>query len=677
MSFAVPAAWILLAIAIPIIALYVLRVRLRRVKVSTNLFWKQVYEEKPPRAWWKNLRHLLSLLAQLLILVLLVTAVADPFLVWQTKQARRIILVIDTSASMSAQDIRPSRFQAARTAAHQVLDGLRLSDEVAIIAAGSRPEVVLGMAGHTPTLRRALDSLEVSDNLGSLPDAVQLAGRLIGQHPAGEILVFSDGCHAIDETLAQSLVAATASVETQESPSSDPEPVPSPKLRFFNFSTAADNVGITQFQARRSLVDPMGYQVLLSVKNHSALPVNGRVELTLDDVPIDVLPIKLQAGELWTRTIDKTSREGGILQAALTELARPPTDEDASGELATQTAIVPGKNTVNFLTTDDRAWALVPPRKVQNVLIVTPGNLFLHKVFEANPLVNVTVTADFPSVWPRDTVIVLHRRMPETIPNGSVLVIDPESSTNLWTLGDLIENPIVTEQDSQSTLMTHIRLDNVLLPEARRLEFLQPHRSLASTLDGTSVFATVPSPGGSGGQCLVLAVSLERSDLAFRTAFPILVTNALTWFAGQAGEVERSWSAGQITQLSPDRLPAGESPLILRSPRGTETILASSQIGPLNEVGIWRVEQALATANENRSSRLPERTRIDSIAVNLGSVDESDLHPRQAMEDTEESTSSTLAIMTWLSRPLWFYLATLTMVFVVVEWALYQRRWIS
>ena len=29
----------------------------------------------------------------------------------------------------------------------------------------------------------------------------------------------------------------------------------------------------------------------------------------------------------------------------------------------------------------------MPPRETQNVLVVTPGNLFLQKVFEANPLV--------------------------------------------------------------------------------------------------------------------------------------------------------------------------------------------------------------------------------------------------------------------------------------------------
>ena len=52
--------------------------------------------------------------------------------------------------------------------------------------------------------------------------------------------------------------------------------------------TTAGNVGITQFQARRSLVDPLGYEILTSVRNASNQPVECRLELELDGVPVDV-----------------------------------------------------------------------------------------------------------------------------------------------------------------------------------------------------------------------------------------------------------------------------------------------------------------------------------------------------------------------------------------------------
>ncbi len=158
------------------------------------MFWKQIYDEKPPRSIWHQLRHWLSLLAQLAILLLLVFSIADPYFSWQALQARRMVIVFDTSASMRAADVTPSRFEAARSAAQQLLDGLRSRDQVAIVSAGSRPEVVLGMAGHVPTLRRAIDSIQLTDAASSLDAAIDLGKQLIGDHPHGQILVLTDGC---------------------------------------------------------------------------------------------------------------------------------------------------------------------------------------------------------------------------------------------------------------------------------------------------------------------------------------------------------------------------------------------------------------------------------------------------------------------------------------------------
>ena len=57
--------WALLAI--PVVLLFLLKARVRRVPVSTGLFWRQIFEQKQSRSLWRSLRYLLSLLAQLLL----------------------------------------------------------------------------------------------------------------------------------------------------------------------------------------------------------------------------------------------------------------------------------------------------------------------------------------------------------------------------------------------------------------------------------------------------------------------------------------------------------------------------------------------------------------------------------------------------------------------------------
>ncbi len=50
MNFANPSSLLWAGLAVPIVIFYILKIRLRRVPVSTILFWQQIFEEKQPRA---------------------------------------------------------------------------------------------------------------------------------------------------------------------------------------------------------------------------------------------------------------------------------------------------------------------------------------------------------------------------------------------------------------------------------------------------------------------------------------------------------------------------------------------------------------------------------------------------------------------------------------------------
>ena len=59
------------------------------------------------------------------------------------------------------------------------------------------------------------------------------------------------------------------------------------------------------------------------------------------------------------------------------------------------------------------------------------------------------------------------------------------------------------------------------------------------------------------------------------------------------------------------------------------------------------------------------------LAINLVNAEESDLQRDTILPQTA---------VEWAAvgkRPIWFYLAGAALVFTVVEWWLYQRRWIS
>ena len=75
--------------------------------------------------------------------------------------------------------------------------------------------------------------------------------------------------------------------------------------------TRAANVGITNFQVRRSLLDPIGYEILTEVTNASDQPVECRLDIDLNDAPVDVIPLSLTPGQTWSKAIEKTRPEVG------------------------------------------------------------------------------------------------------------------------------------------------------------------------------------------------------------------------------------------------------------------------------------------------------------------------------------------------------------------------------
>lgn len=670
MNFAVPTAFAWALLAAPIIVFYILKVRLRRAPTSTSLFWNQIYDEKPPRSIWETFKHLLSLLAQLALLMLLVLALTDPIFEWQQKSAQRIVFVIDNSASMRATDVEPSRFEAARSAAITACDSLRYGDQLAIVVAGDRPRVAVGMSQHIPTLKRVLADLKASDAPTNLAPAIGLARRVLGDHPHRRTVLFTDGCYDGETAKPQ------ASGEDAE-PNKVAENAEDVESRIFGAESG--NVGITQFQVRRSLVDPLGYEILTAVTNASDRPVDCRLEIELNEIPVDVLPLSLAPEETWSRALQKTSLDGGHLIARIVDLK--PGDESADP-------------LVDPLTADDIAQAVLPARELQDVLLVTPGNLFLQKVFEANPLVTLEVVNEPPETWPADTLIVLHRQEIAELPAGDVWVIDPQADSDHWQAGGDLENPIVTQQDADSPLMRHVKLDNVLMPKARKLTFAKEPRILAGAVSGDPVYAEAPRQGG---RLLVLTVDIEEGDLTFRTAFPIMVTNALGWFSGEAGELAPALTTGSVARVPvPDV--ADDRQLILISPDGDQqpVVIAAqasadrnvadaeddpvasaetpqsvgddqhATVGPLERVGIWEV-------TAETPGGLLTATTVTELACNLANPRETDI--RTPEELLTPATRRPLRAG-WFSRPVWFYCAIAALLLAFLEWFLYQRRFI-
>jgi len=203
-SFEWPLALAGLVVVPLLVALYVRRER-RRVDYASRFTAPGLLPNlvaASPR--WR--RHL-PLAILLVALTAMVVGIARPHAMLKVKREQATaILVIDTSLSMGADDVKPTRLEAARREARAFLDRLPSKYRVAIVGFAGRAYVALPPTDDRDLAVEALRSLHTAEGT-SLGDAVALATRIAGRqrasdgsHPPAAIVVISDGAQLSGKT---------------------------------------------------------------------------------------------------------------------------------------------------------------------------------------------------------------------------------------------------------------------------------------------------------------------------------------------------------------------------------------------------------------------------------------------------------------------------------------------
>ncbi|MDR0337858.1 MAG: VWA domain-containing protein [Planctomycetaceae bacterium] len=616
MTFINPAAWFLLLLAIPIILFYILKIRLRQESVSTIMFWQQVFEERRSRSFWRWLRHILSLVLSLLFLFLLTGSVLNP--VWDSRQKpARCVIIVDNSAGMNTvTDSRgTTRLDQVKSQLNRILTTNAVARQTAIITAGGTPQIIVGFTDHLGTLRRCVESIKPTDYATTLASAVELSEQLIASEENSLIWIYTDGCVSNLTDLMKK-----------------------PNIHFFPVGSPTDNIGITRFQPRRSLGDAVGYETLIEMVNFGTESVEARLEVELDNRIVDVFPCQLEPNQPQTKIVSNISLQGGLLRATLKPTVIP---EDA-------------------FPTDDIAVAFLPERTTQHVYLFGTENFFLLKVLQSQPNIELHFLSALPNRVPDDGILVLHQTIPETIPAGNVLIIDPRNSCDWFEVGDLIDVPIISKEQSASPFLKFVHLTNLTITGARKLTF-QNRRTemLAETPESLPIYVYCDN-------ILILTADLTRSDLALRTAFPILVAQALTQFRGNGGELEQTYSTKEPVSL---KLKTANEQITVTSPSGfSQQFPVKSNtvsLGMLPECGVWTIQDGT-----NKPIR---------IACNLSNVSESNLRlaPESFYAQDTQNTQILNSASLRTTHPIWFWLAISALALCVTEWFLYQRRWID
>src|SRR5256712_3512778 len=243
MSFLSPFALALFALAVPLVLLYFLKVRRRERTVSSLLLWPGSLRDREASTFFQRLYRDPLLILQLLALLALCIALARPVATVMGQGSRKVVIVLDSSASMQSRDVTPSRFEVARAAALSLVRGLGEGAEVMVIEAGVQPKVLAALARDRERALAAIRSAQARDLPTRLGEAVRTARALVAAEPRAEIHVFTDGAFAA-------------------LPDRD---VADPRVRRVSVGRRSQNVAITNLSIRRTYYGAFDYQAVVSL----------------------------------------------------------------------------------------------------------------------------------------------------------------------------------------------------------------------------------------------------------------------------------------------------------------------------------------------------------------------------------------------------------------------------
>jgi len=623
MNFLAPLALALGLLAIPVILMYMLRLRRTEQVVSSTMLWEQVLRDREANAPWQRLRRNLLLLLQLLILAALVFALARPYSEVATFTAGRTALLIDASASMFATDVQPNRFAAARSRAHALVDALGANDSLSVIWVGNAPAVAAPYTSDRAVLHGALDKLNPVPAPPDWSAALTLAAAGFAGVEKFNIVIVSDG------GLPAGLPAVPGSVTYVPIGQSDAN------TAILAMALAEDPIVGPELYAKLANMGGAETQTILSVSldgtlysaNTYTLPANTTLDVTLTGLP-------------------KTFR---IAQAALSRPAA---------------AIVP-----DYLALDDTAYAVYDAGASGRALLVSNRtNRFLEQIFTSLPGWQI-FRGDPAKPLPTDPydLYIFDGVLPLTLPAANLLIVNPPANVPnlLFSITGKTAQPIKGGQARKDDArVSNVRFENVNIREVKLVGGAAWAQPLITAGDVPLLLAGEYN----NHRVALLPFDLYDSDLPLQIAWPILTSDLAGWFrTPRMVEAANGLTAGGT--------------LLLRTVPDADTIRVTRPDGALttfrpNDARMVYTETLGAGVYSVQAYKGAALLAQEAFAVNLFSTLESRIAP--APQITVGSIAAQPAAPKETGqREYWPFVAVVALAVLMLEWIVYQRRQIG
>jgi len=600
-----------------IIALYFLRARRPTLQVPSTLWWRPVTRDRQAAAPWQRIRPSWLLLLQLLAAGLVAGALLQPAFASAEALTGQTVVIVDTSATMQATDVHPSRFAVAVADARALVDRLGPRARMTVIAMGPSPSVVAtGDGSDRQPLLSALARLRPSDGPADLQDALQLAVAAAGPHASGtHLVVLSDG---ITEPLSQ------------------PVTLPFP-YEYKRIGISGENAGVT---ALYTVSGAAGKSAVAHVQNFGQVADRLTAELFANGDLVGARAFRLGPGA------------GENLSFAL-----------PAGTFYVRVALVPH----DVFPLDQAAVAVASPAQKLHVLLVSPGDVFLQQALGLRP--GVVVKVETPAAWrqsqatePSVDLFVFEGFVPQKLPaDAPYLLVGPPADPALGIGGALSPGPLLPAS-ANDPLLYDVDLANVDVAASANMASSHFGNVVITSASGPVLMVRPATP--SSPAAAVLGIYLHDSNLVLRSAFPVLLTHLSEYLApgavpapAQAPSTPVAVDAGPgATQVTVT--PPGGRPLVIWRATKASAAPGSLVFTGTSRAGLYRVNV----------SRKGGRQSVSYFALN---VPGQSIAPARSLQVV--GTAGKALPTSELYKSVWPWLAAAALALLFVEWVVYHR----
>lgn len=175
-----------------LILLYILKEKSEDLPVSSSIFWEEIYKTLEVNSPFEKLKKNIMLFLQIMIILLIILALMNPFLKFFGKEYRNVIIVIDNSASMLGINEDETCINRGKAIAKEYIDSCANGTEISIITANKDAKVLVTSSENKGLVKDKIDNITKSFNPGDLKNSLKLVESMTKELENYEVLFITD-----------------------------------------------------------------------------------------------------------------------------------------------------------------------------------------------------------------------------------------------------------------------------------------------------------------------------------------------------------------------------------------------------------------------------------------------------------------------------------------------------